>query len=89
MPLFVCEQCKCVENTALSPYWSKSANIWPEGFKGKSLCSECASPVFSDGTKSGYGQWHNEFPKENVDDFLKDNPEGENHLINFKGGKVI
>jgi len=32
MPLFVCDKCKCIENTALSPiYW----------FEQKRLCSEC------------------------------------------------
>ena len=30
MPLFVCEKCKNIENTALSLYWS-----------GSKLCSKC------------------------------------------------
>ena len=32
MPLFVCENCKNIENTALSSYWYK---------RGKKLCSKC------------------------------------------------
>ena len=31
MPLFECEQCHCVENTACGSYWGKD----------KKLCSEC------------------------------------------------
>jgi len=33
MPLFKCEKCGCLENTALSSYW----------YKEKKLCSECGS----------------------------------------------
>lgn len=32
MSLFVCEKCKCVENTALGKYWAEK----------EKLCSECA-----------------------------------------------
>ena len=31
MPLFVCEKCGCVENTALGKYWAEKER----------LCSEC------------------------------------------------
>lgn len=33
MSLFVCEDCGCIENTALSNFWRRG--------KGKALCSEC------------------------------------------------
>jgi len=33
MPLFICEKCECIENTALCGYWWRG--------KGKALCSEC------------------------------------------------
>jgi len=32
-PLFICQKCGCVENTALSDYWSNME---------KPLCSECS-----------------------------------------------
>ena len=31
MPLFVCQKCKCIENSALGSYWGQK----------KKLCSEC------------------------------------------------
>lgn len=31
MSIFMCKECKCIENTALSNYW----------FEYKKLCSEC------------------------------------------------
>jgi len=56
MPLYVCEKCNCVDNTALDGnYWqsrkcfSKSTEI--------ALCSECYS-----------GKWHNKFDKVNFND---------------------
>lgn len=33
MPLFECEQCHCVENTATGEYWGRD----------KKLCSECGT----------------------------------------------
>lgn len=65
MPLFQCEACKCVENTALSPsYWSRDMDIWPPEARGKKLCSECAPTTFSDGSPvMGAGKWHGRFPK--------------------------
>ena len=33
MPLFACEKCNTIENTALSAYWRRG--------DGPSLCSEC------------------------------------------------
>ena len=32
MPLFICQKCKTIENTALGDYWTKA----------KKLCSECS-----------------------------------------------
>ena len=65
MPLFRCEKCGCVENTALGHYWGRTM----KDFKGtefeKALCSECVPSVFPDGSvnKNG-GKWHGKFPKE-------------------------
>ena len=69
MSLFQCENCGCVENTALSCQGiGKFAAKWfnwngIEDRKGKKLCSECAPPKHNDGTDSGLGKWHGEFPQ--------------------------
>jgi hypothetical protein len=64
MGLFVCEKCKCVENTALGLWWSRNADYWPEDVKGKGLCSECMPETHDDGSlTSNGGGWHGEFPK--------------------------
>jgi len=82
MGLFVCSKCNCVENTALGWYWSahrsKEMIILPpdlEKYHGKPLCSECLPEVpFVDNSGfTGIGKWHNRFPKQHVDDFLKEN----------------
>lgn len=49
MPLFVCEKCKCIENTALCDYWSALVEGTPK------LCSECDPEI---------GEWHGVFEKE-------------------------
>jgi hypothetical protein len=73
MPLYRCEKCGCVENTALGNYWSRNIkSIWPDEFLGKALCSECSPQVFRDGTRSDLGEWHDEFPKRSADGMLID-----------------
>ena len=65
MPLFVCEKCGCVENTALGFYWSRNrVKCKDESLNGKALCSECAPQYYEDGSKSDFdGQWHGKFEK--------------------------
>lgn len=65
MPLFVCDKCGCVDNTALGRYWSKDMECWDESNRGLALCTECAPTHYKDGkpTNRGYGEWHDEFPK--------------------------
>ena len=53
MPLFRCEQCGCVENTALSDYWHREER----GDDKRALCSGCGPE----------GTWHGEFPQESAD----------------------
>lgn len=73
MPLFCCGKCQCIENTALSNYWTRNdPKIWPAEFVGKALCSECGPPVYLDGTKSEYGVWHNRFKKQSAVGMLID-----------------
>lgn len=70
MSLFQCENCGCVENTALS---SQGFNGFFEKFfdwgyapelKGKKLCSACGPVKYSDGDDTEYGRWHGVFTRE-------------------------
>lgn len=54
MPLFVCDNCGCIENTALSMFWLNNLDLNP-----KDLCSECDPRI---------GKWHGKFPKEKFND---------------------
>jgi len=62
MPLFLCDKCGVIENTALSAYWSKDQLL-----DGAALCSECTHIKFSDGDEQ-YGKWHGKFPREFMTD---------------------
>lgn len=53
MPLFVCSNCKCIENTALCHYWMHL------GYGTPKLCSECDPEI---------GKWHGSFQKEEFND---------------------
>lgn len=69
MSLFQCENCGCVENTALSCQgcigFAESFFDWSgfEGRKGKKLCSVCGPTKMFDGTPSGLGAWHDQFKR--------------------------
>ena len=71
MGLFKCAKCGCIENTALGWYWAAKVCAddadWSEvgeEYKGMKLCSECAPKYWKDGKPTGFGKWHNKFPKE-------------------------
>lgn len=49
MSLFVCEGCRCIENTATSRFWRRELVL-----DGKALCSEC---------DPGMEGWHGRFEK--------------------------
>ena len=69
MPLFVCDRCGCVENTALGSYWGKDMpSLWKAEDYGKALCSECAPQQFKSGEPTRFtGTWHGLFPKKKWD----------------------
>lgn len=70
MGLFVCDNCDCIENTALGLYWSRNnKNLWPPEILGKALCSECAPLHFKGGERFERftGKWHGKFPKRKYD----------------------
>lgn len=56
MPLFKCGRCGCVENTALSNYWTRNID-WTDPtakLANPALCSECDPAIAT---------WHGAFPK--------------------------
>lgn len=54
MPIFRCEKCGCVENTASSGYWLRKIDRATGEFTEPALCSEC-DPRFE--------KWHGMFDK--------------------------
>jgi len=67
MPLFICQKCNCIENTACGHYWTKDmVPCWRDStLDGLALCSECSPSVFHDGSPNRHGgKWHGHFPKE-------------------------
>ena len=85
MSLFICSKCSCIESSSLGWYWSRNSIrlVLPLDMKefeiGKALCSEClpAEAHFEDGSGMGIGKgkWHGKFPKQSVEDFLKEDGE--------------
>lgn len=62
MPLFRCSKCGCVENTAVSNYWTRTIrSIKGEKEKTPPLCSECDPEI---------GIWHGYFPKHSAVGYL-------------------
>lgn len=57
MPLFRCEKCGVVENTAVCNYWRRKRNHEPL------LCTECDPEI---------GAWHQEFLKRKAEGMLID-----------------
>ena len=56
MPLFECEHCHCVDNTALGNFW------WDVMHDGKpALCVECDPTI---------GEWHGLFPKISMAEYV-------------------
>lgn len=73
MALYVCENCHCIENTALGQWHMRNDGILPESHEGKALCSECAATEYADGSPAFSGKWHGKFQKQHVMEFLKEN----------------
>jgi len=60
MPLFVCDVCHAIENTACGHYWSRGMDFGSGPTDSRALCSECMP--YSEVMKVG-GKWHGEFEK--------------------------
>lgn len=65
MPLFVCDKCKAIENTATGHYWGKDQDYFGNSLLGMALCSECTPDKFAAGEPNeDGGKWHGHFPKD-------------------------
>jgi hypothetical protein len=57
MPLFPCSKCNCIEDTALSHYWSARLR------QTAAVCSACDPTI---------AKWHGEFPQESANGWVTD-----------------
>lgn len=66
MPLFVCDKCCAIENTACGHYWTRGYGyLKDKEADKKALCSECTPQEFSDGSIDyRKGKWHGGFKKQ-------------------------
>jgi len=69
MSLYQCEECGCIENTAMACQgmkgYAEKFFDW-KGFedrKGKLLCSACGPTKYADGNPTEYGKWHDQFKR--------------------------
>jgi hypothetical protein len=77
MPLFVCNDCGTVDNTALANYWLAVGGT--DGEPEPPRCSACAPGQALDG--SG---WHGQFPRRHWRDFVLENPADGRDLLNLR-----
>jgi hypothetical protein len=63
MPLFQCTGCGCVENTALSGYWTAQMEARKRMEKHAPKCSACNPAI---------GAWHGVFPRKSAAGYLVD-----------------
>ena len=67
MPMFICDTCSGIENTALGTAWDRATGAYTgllvkDHAAVEALCSECTPPEKAFRGKGGV--WHGEFPKE-------------------------
>lgn len=66
MPLFVCDSCHAIDNTAVGRFWTRNnKDLWAPEDQGKALCFSCAPVRYRSGgaTGMGEGKWHGMFAK--------------------------
>ena len=66
MSLYQCDQCGCIENTAVGHYHCRSMKdmfLNEHKYLDKKLCSVCGPKFFKDGTPTGHGKWHGKFDR--------------------------
>ncbi len=65
MPVFICDNCHTIENTATGHYWSRNhKDITHKDDLGKAVCSACPPPRYSDGKLMSGGKWHGRWKQE-------------------------
>ena len=65
MPIYQCEECGCVDNTARTNYWVRNRKHLISGeYLGRALCSACGPNLYLSGEKTPWGQWHNAFKRQ-------------------------
>ncbi|WP_176042755.1 hypothetical protein [Burkholderia stabilis] len=72
MPLYRCEACGCVENTATGFFYGREEAHWPDDIRGKALCSACGPTIRTDGAATEFGAWHGLFPRRAASGMLID-----------------
>lgn len=76
MPLYVCDECDTIENTACGFFWSKDCDDTPATVKGRALCSACGPTHWNDGSRTKYGQWHGRFERRKATaEIIAENPD--------------
>ncbi len=66
MPLFICDECGVIENTALGFCSGRKFRPWKKGSgkNGKALCSDCVPDTYANGNPNPRGsEWHGTFER--------------------------
>lgn len=67
MPMFICDKCHAIDNTATGWFHSRFKNqelLGPQYPNGEAYCSECTPTHYSGGSPIKYcGRWYNRFEK--------------------------
>ena len=71
MPLFRCESCGCVENTALSNYWTRNLDAKHLAMhEGREMRADEFKPAQCSACDPDIAKWHNEFKKQSAEGML-------------------
>ena len=68
MPLFQCQKCGCVDNSACGHYWRANRPEkydWTdmEEYRGMKLCAVCGPRNYANGAPTEFGVWHKRFKR--------------------------
>lgn len=65
MSIYQCEECGCIENSALGHYHCRGQGMYRDKTKDpKKLCSACGPVEFKSGEiDPGHGKWHDRFKR--------------------------
>jgi hypothetical protein len=83
MPLFVCNDCGTVDNTALTNYWPDVGGA-EEGGPLPPCCSGCSPDRVLRRGAGTTGGWHGMFPRRHWREWLLENPGNGRELLNLR-----